>query len=102
MRHRRVKLARLQGAVADAVQHRAEAILAAQVAQAINIIRVEGDDAVAHEAKGLARANTDDPAGEAVAEVVERVVPGDARDAGDEERELHGHFVTLSGITGLE
>lgn len=84
--HGRVQFARFQSAVADAVEDGTEAMLAKELADAVAVFGVLGNDAAAGEPPGLPRPDADDLTGIARAEIVKGIETRHARDAGDEQR----------------
>ena len=96
----RIELAGPQGAVAGAVEHRLKLVLVEQRAQAAVVFGVAGDDAVAGERPVVFLANGDDLARIARAEIVERVVAGDAGHAGDEQGQRN-RFVGAGDHDGI-
>ena len=89
--HRRIELARLEGAVADRVEDAAEAVLVEEPTHADRVLGVERHDAGAGETKRLMRTSADHLAGMARVEMAESMQAGDAGDAGDEKRESQRH-----------
>ena len=84
-REPRIELARAESTVAGAVEHRLKLVLVEQRPQPAVVLGIARDDAVARERPVVFLANGDDLARIARAEVVERVVTGDAGDAGDQQ-----------------
>src|SRR5262245_40087672 len=82
VRHGRIEFARLEGAVADTVEHRAEAESIEQAPQSVGILGILSDDARPAQPPSSHRPNADDLAGIFAMEIMERVVPGNAGDAG--------------------
>ena len=84
--HGRVEFARLQGAVADAIEDRAKAVVSEEVAHAGGVLGVERNDAVTLQAMRLPRTGADDLAGVAPLKVMQGVVAGNAGGAGEKQR----------------
>ncbi len=85
--HRGIELARFEGAIADAVEDRAEAEAIEQGAHTGGVFFLLRDDVGAGELPRLMGADADDLAGVFALEVVKRVKARDAGDAGDEQRQ---------------
>lgn len=96
-----IEFTRFQGAVADGVENRAEAICSAKVVQAVHVVGVQSDDTVTVETKGLVRSDPDDLPGESAPEVKERIITSDSRDPGDQKRQADPTFISHK-VTFLE
>src|SRR5437763_17150961 len=80
-RHLRIELARFQGTIADAVQHRAKTKRAKEIAQCPAVLGVNGHDAWTVKLAGLPRPGAEYLIGITPLEVGQRVVSGDTGDA---------------------
>src|SRR5262249_30442954 len=82
--HRRIEFARLEGAVAGAVENATEAVQAEQFKQGVLVLRVHGEDAWTDELPRLRRPDAENLSGMTPLEIWKGVVTGHAGDAGDE------------------
>ena len=92
-----VELARFQGTVADAVQHRAKTERAKEIAQRPAVLGVHGHDPRTVELPGLPRPGAEHLTGITSLEVGQGVVPGDAGDACNQQWKRKGNFRQMVG-----
>ena len=86
LRHGRIKLTRFQCAVAETIEDRAKTVGAKEFMQPVEILDIQGDNAVADKPPGFSRPNADDLAWIALLEVMQRIETGHTSAAGDEQR----------------